>query len=168
MEKLTFDSSISRLDDSCYLPLPFYAWDARPLGLPLDEDECRTALHLEHGSLTRSARLLKVTEVRLMRAIRRSAGLTALYNDLLDVIPYKSADVVIDTLYDPASDRRQLEWAAAKGLSSRAAARQAHPLSPAGEAPAVTVNTGDVREIIFTWKSPERTIDNEPEPVPCE
>ena len=63
-------------------PLPFYPFDERSLSLPLDVEECATALYLAHGALNRAAELLKVSPARLNRVVRRSPRLQRLRADL--------------------------------------------------------------------------------------
>jgi hypothetical protein len=72
-------------DASEFLPLPFYPWLSRPEDLPLDEDECATAIYLANGRLDQAAERLKVDAPRLKRAIRRSPRLRRLLERLGDV-----------------------------------------------------------------------------------
>jgi hypothetical protein len=55
-----------------FLPLPYFPWISRPDNLPLDVDEVATALYLARGRLGEAAERLKVDQVRLKKAIRRS------------------------------------------------------------------------------------------------
>jgi hypothetical protein len=65
-----------------FLPLAFYPWDSRPETVPLDDDECATALFLSGGDINAAAALLKVMPARLKRAIRKSGQLQLLLSDL--------------------------------------------------------------------------------------
>jgi hypothetical protein len=65
-----------------FVQLPYCGWDSRPETLPLDVEECATALYLAHGALNRAAELLKVSPARLNRVVRRSPRLQRLRVDL--------------------------------------------------------------------------------------
>ena len=61
-----------------FVQLPYFAWDSRPETLPLDVDECATALYLGGGDVKDAASRLKVTPARLAKLIRRSPRLQRL------------------------------------------------------------------------------------------
>jgi hypothetical protein len=65
-------------DASEFEPLPFYPFDERSLSLPLDVDECATAIYLSHGDIGAAAALLKVSPARLNRVVRASPRLMRL------------------------------------------------------------------------------------------
>ena len=65
-----------------FVPLPFFPWIERPLTLPLDDDECATALFLAKGDVNAAADRLKVMPARLQRSIRKSRRLIRLCEDL--------------------------------------------------------------------------------------
>lgn len=137
-----------------FAPLPYMPWDERPSTAELTQGEAATALFLAHGDDHAAARLLKVPYVRLSRLIRGSLRLQRTRDECLGETTAAAASVAIRTLFDPSSDRRQLEWASTKVLQSRMAA--GHSLSPAPPTTVqsnVTVNQAD-REIVFRWKSP--------------
>jgi hypothetical protein len=146
--------------DEEFLPLPYFGWDERPPSVPLDADECATAIHIAHGELERASALLKVPLHRLTRFVRHSPRLQRVLDESLQHVLIRAASVAIDTLFDPGADARRREWASSKVLSSRLA--RGHPLSPASDdGPTVTVN--QAREIIFRWKAPgndTQTIDS--------
>ena len=64
-------------------PLPYFGWLERPLDLPLDVEECATAIYLKNGDLDAAAARLKVTPARLDRVVRRSPRLMRLKAVLL-------------------------------------------------------------------------------------
>jgi hypothetical protein len=47
------------------MPLPTMPYDERPMSLPLDVEECRTALWRVRGNVTEAAKLIKVHPNRL-------------------------------------------------------------------------------------------------------
>jgi hypothetical protein len=61
-----------------FKPLPWYSWDVRPAGVPLDEDEAGTALFLTGGRVDLAAAKLRVEPWRLKRAIGKSQWLRQL------------------------------------------------------------------------------------------
>jgi hypothetical protein len=66
-----------------FLPLPYFGWLERPLDLPLDIEDCATAIYLKNGDLDAAAARLKVTPARLDRVVCRSPRLTRLRAVLL-------------------------------------------------------------------------------------
>ena len=63
-------------------PLAFFPWDSRPETVPLDDDECATAIYIANGDINAAAALLKVAPTLLKRSIRRSSRLFRLCEDL--------------------------------------------------------------------------------------
>jgi hypothetical protein len=140
-------------NDDEFIPLPIYPWDERPRTLPLDHDECATAIHLAHGELVRAAALIKVPLHRLTRLVKQSPRLQRIHTESFEAALIRAAAVPIDTLFDPASDQRAKEWASTKVLQSRLA--QGHPLSPAPPASiqsTLTVSPAQ-RTITFRWRT---------------
>ena len=148
------DPSFER-EDAEFPPLPYYPWDERPPALPLDTDECGTAIHLANGELVQAAALLKVPIVRLNRQIRAHPRLQRIQEEALQVALAKAASIPLRTLFT-STDQRALEWASTKVLASRLAI--GHPLSPAPAASttqqSLTVNPVQ-RSITFRWRTPD-------------
>jgi hypothetical protein len=65
-------------EPSEFTPLPWYSWDARPDTVPLDDDECATAIYLDNGDINKAAMRLRITRAKLNRAIRKSPQLQRL------------------------------------------------------------------------------------------
>lgn len=59
------------------VPLPTSPWDERPTELPLDIEECRTALWMHNGNVTEAAKALKIPPGRLRAKIKSSQYLQA-------------------------------------------------------------------------------------------
>ena len=57
------------------LPLPTQPWDERPDELPLDVEECRTALFDARGNISVAAGILKVAPARLRYFVSKSLRL---------------------------------------------------------------------------------------------
>jgi hypothetical protein len=146
------DSNMLSEHDQEFLPLPFYPWTERPSTLPLDADECATAIHLAHGDLPAAASLLKVPIVRLNRSLRASPRLQRILAETTELTIARAAAEYIRAL-DAPDDRRR-EWGASKLMASRAAS--GHPFSPAPpqsaqSAASLTVNPN--RSITFRWRT---------------
>ena len=150
-----------------FLPLPFYPWDERPAHLPLDHDECATAIHLAGGSLKAAADLLKVPLFRLSRSLRASPRLQKVREESLSIGVAKAESKVFEaldageTVYDSdgnaefVPNHRRQEWAVNKILASRAA--MGTPLSPAPAASiqsnsSLTLNS-EKRSVTFRWRT---------------
>jgi hypothetical protein len=61
---------VSRPDPAEFVQLPYFPWDTRPSTVPLDPDECATAIYLSDGKLDRAAELLKIDQRQLKKMIR--------------------------------------------------------------------------------------------------
>ena len=146
------------MDDDLFLPLPDYHWDYRPLTLPLDEEECATALHLTHGHLSQAAHRLRVSSTRLNRAIKQSARLQTLLRDLSEVFVADSYGEAIHALYDSASDNRRREWGASVGMRSNLG--KEHLLTSSQGASASSIGGPSGGRIVLYW-------DDSPGPDPA-
>ena len=156
------DQSYSAEHDREFTPLPYYPWDERPHTLPLDADECATAIHLAHGDRDQAARLLKVPVIRLNRLVRNSPRLQRVLQESLEVTLARAESVPIATLFDPEADARRLEWASTKVLQSRLG--QGSALAPAPpsttQAASLTLNQPQ-KTITFRWRT---DADDNPDP----
>jgi hypothetical protein len=77
------DPAMSRPSPDEFLPLPDYScWLERPADLPLDVEECATAIYLAKGDIGAAAARLKVTAAKLNRLVRRCPRLQRLRDDL--------------------------------------------------------------------------------------
>ena len=155
--------------DQEFTPLPFYPFTERPVTLPLDPDECATAIHLAQGDLPKASDLLKVPQFKLEREVRRHPNLARILNEELQIAVSRSRSELLTALASP-NDRRR-EWAASKILASRIA--QNDPFAPAPAQPSATqaslslTNTAAGRTLVFRWRTDADetqpvTIDHEP------
>jgi hypothetical protein len=138
------------IDDQAgeFLPLPYYAWEQRPDTVPLDYDECATALHISDGDMVIAARLLKAPLYRLQRFLKHSPRLQLVQEESLEQVRRRAEHEVISGL-DAADDRRR-EWAASKILGSRLG--QSSALAPAPAASTSTSVSISAREVVYTWR----------------
>jgi hypothetical protein len=160
------DPSKSKEHDEEFIPLPFYPWDSRPPSLPLDPDECATAIHIAQGDLPAAANLLKVPLHKLNRQIRNHPRLARVLQETNELTVARAASEYITALSSPSERRR--EWASTKIMASRAA--QSHPFSPAPAQPgAASLSLSDTpagRTLTFRWRTDADetvTIDHEPD-----
>jgi hypothetical protein len=147
------DPSKSKEHDEEFIPLPFYPWDSRPPSLPLDPDECATAIHIAQGDLPAAANLLKVPLHKLNRQIRNHPRLARVLQETNELTVARAASEYINALSSPSERRR--EWASTKIMASRAAAQ--HPFSPAPAQPnaqSASLSLTDAgRTLTFRWRT---------------
>jgi hypothetical protein len=82
------------------VPLPTAPYPERPAALPLDVEECRTALWLYRGNVSEAAARLKVSSSRLRAFVRASAYLT----NEADEARQRLKDVAEDIVYEALTD----------------------------------------------------------------
>lgn len=77
----------------------------RPVELPLDIEECRTALWMAAGNITQAATILKVTSIRLRNFVKKSPYLTSemaeAHDRIVDIAESNVRDALTDEL-DPS------------------------------------------------------------------
>jgi hypothetical protein len=85
--------------------LPTMPYNERPLELPLDVEECRTAIWMAAGNITEAAKLLKITSIRLRAFVKKSPYLSAEMQEaadrLVDIAEANVKDALTDEL-DPS------------------------------------------------------------------
>jgi hypothetical protein len=140
--------------DQEFAPLPFYPWDERPPTLPLDPDECATAIHLAQGDLPNAAALLRTPLHKLNRQVAHHPRLQRVIAEAHSLAIARAAAEYIRALDSP-SDRRR-EWGAKAILATRAA--QSHPFAPAPPNTSASVSltqTPSARTLTFRWRTDE-------------
>jgi hypothetical protein len=82
--------------------LPTMPYSERPIELPLDVEECRTALWMADGNVTEAAIILKITSIRLRAFIKKSPYLSAEMQEaadrLVDIAEINVKDALTDKL----------------------------------------------------------------------
>ena len=85
--------------------LPTMPYSERPNELPLDVEECRTALWMASGNVTEAAKILKITSIRLRNFVKKSPYLSAEMQEaadrLVDIAESNVKDALTDEL-DPS------------------------------------------------------------------
>jgi hypothetical protein len=87
--------------------LPTSPWDERPTELPLDVEECRTAIWMARGNITKAAEIMKVTSQRLRRFVDASPRLSAETLEAKEGLVDRAEEVVHDALNDVNDPGRQ-------------------------------------------------------------
>lgn len=87
--------------------LPTMPYSERPIELPLDIEECRTAIWMAAGNITEAAKLLKCTSLRLRNFIRKSPYLSAEMQEAADRLVDIAEKNVVDALTDELDPSRR-------------------------------------------------------------
>lgn len=82
-------------------------WDSRPDALPLDVEECRTALWRCQGNVTKAAQMLKVNPSRLRRFVANSPRLSEEIVEAQDQLLDKAEENVAEALEDVEDKQRR-------------------------------------------------------------
>ena len=80
--------------------LPTMPYSERPMELPLDIEECRTAIWMATGNVTEAAKLLKITSIRLRTFIKKSPYLSAEMKEAAD----RLVDIAESNVYNALTD----------------------------------------------------------------
>lgn len=88
-------------------PLPTMPYNERPTEMPLDVEECRTALWRCDGNISKAAILLKVPSARLRKFVANSAYLQREMQEATETLIDTAVDVVRTALEDDTNTSRQ-------------------------------------------------------------
>jgi hypothetical protein len=80
--------------------LPTMPYSERPIELPLDVEECRTAIWMASGNITEAAKLLKITSIRLRAFVKKSPYLSAEMQEAAD----RLVDIAESNVYNALTD----------------------------------------------------------------
>lgn len=89
------------------LPISTSPWDERPEELPLDIEECRTALWISNGNILKAAEQLKVPSRRLRNFVKSSPYLQREIEEAGERIADMAEVVVVAALSDEKDPGRQ-------------------------------------------------------------
>jgi hypothetical protein len=81
--------------------LPTMPYEQRPEDLPLDVEECRTAIWLHNGNITEAAVELKIPSARLRRFVKNNAYLSAEVEEAREKLKDRAEEVIRQGLNDP-------------------------------------------------------------------
>ena len=87
--------------------LPTMPYSERPSELPLDPEECRTAIWMASGNITEASKLLKISSIRLRAFIKKSPYLTAEMQEAADRLVDLAEANVLDALKDEQDPSRR-------------------------------------------------------------
>jgi len=87
--------------------LPTMPYKERPTELPLDIEECRTALWMANGNVSKAAQLLKTTSIRLRNFVKKSPYLSAEMQEAADRLVDIAESNVLDALLDEQDPSRR-------------------------------------------------------------
>ena len=98
------DSDIFRPGD--LLPLPTQPWEERPDSIPLDIEECRTALWNARGNVSKAAIILRITPSRLRAYVNKSPRLIREQQEWKELLLDKFEENVWDAMESEDHMRR--------------------------------------------------------------
>ncbi len=130
------------------VPIPTQPWDERPVGLPLNEEECRTALWLNRGNVSDAAALLKVTSSRLRTYVNAKPRLLAEQKEARERLLDRAESVAYEALFDESDAGRRDGMA--KFLLNSGLGKPRQLGSGAGP----TMNVKNVGPISISWSTP--------------
>lgn len=88
------------------IPLPTMPYDERPDALPLDIEECRTALWMVRGNVGEAAKVLKTTSLRLRNFIKASKRLSDELKEMQEILLDTAETVAAEALVSDDPGRR--------------------------------------------------------------
>lgn len=88
-------------------PLPTMPYDERPVELPLDIEECRTAIWKASGNVTKAAEFLKCPSNRLRNFVRKSQYLSREMEEAREQLVDTAEDNVREALEDEEDKARR-------------------------------------------------------------
>jgi hypothetical protein len=142
--------------------LPTAPYSERPLSLPLDVEECRTAIWLCRGNITEAAKILKITSLRLRNFVNKSPYLSAELQEALDQIVDVAEQVVYDALTDEGDNGRR-DTMARFVLGSQGKRR-----GWGSGAPGVNIKNGNGGTIVVQWADGSTFGDSEQQSDPSQ
>lgn len=93
------------------VPLPTTPYEQRPSSLPLDIEECRTAIWLSRGNVTEAAKRLKITPARLRAFVKNSPRLQDECEEAREQLIDIAEDVIAEALTDDSDAGRRDQMA---------------------------------------------------------
>lgn len=87
--------------------LPTMPYSERPAELPLDTEECRTAIWMASGNISEAAKLLKITSIRLRNFVKKSPYLSAEMQEAADRMVDIAEQNVLNALTDESDPSRR-------------------------------------------------------------
>lgn len=103
--------SIDSLIPSDLVPLPTMPYDRRPVEIPLDVEECRTAIWKAKGNISRASEYLKIPSTRLRNFVEKSPYLKRELRESLEIHVDRAEEIVDEALNDEEDKSRRDQMA---------------------------------------------------------
>ena len=103
--------SIDSLIPTDLVPLPTMPYDKRPVEIPLDVEECRTAIWKAKGNISRASEYLKVPSTRLRNFVEKSPYLKRELRESLEIHVDRAEEIVDEALNDEEDKSRRDQMA---------------------------------------------------------
>lgn len=131
-------------------PLPTSPWEERPAEIPLDVEECRTALWLSRGNVNEAAKKLKISSSRLRRFVDKSPRLKEVLTECQEILKDIAEENIYDALTD--GDDPQRRDSASKFVLTNLAADRGY-----GKNTGINIKTGDSPKgrLLVAWDNGE-------------
>jgi hypothetical protein len=120
-------------------------YDVRPEELPLNVEECRTAIWRCNGNITKAAQLLKTSSLRLRAFVRKSPFLSAELTEAAEQIKDLAEDIVVEALLDTEDKARQ------DAMAKFVLLGPGKDRGYGSGAPKVTINNGKGGTVAIAW-----------------
>jgi len=123
-------------------------YDQRPVELPLDIEECRTAIWKARGNVSRAAEFLKVPSTRLRYFVQKSPYLTRELRESLEIHVDRAEEIVDEALNDE-EDKARRDQMARFVLGSQVA--RARGWGNGTAQPGMKINNANGGMIVVQW-----------------
>lgn len=130
------------------IALPTMPYDQRPVELPLDIEECRTAIWKARGNVSRAAEFLKVPSTRLRYFVQKSPYLTRELRESLEIHVDRAEEIVDEALNDE-EDKARRDQMARFVLGSQVA--RARGWGNGTAQPGMKINNANGGMIVVQW-----------------
>ena len=130
------------------IALPTMPYDQRPVELPLDIEECRTAIWKARGNVSRAAEFLKVPSTRLRYFVQKSPYLTRELRESLEIHVDRAEEIVDEALNDE-EDKARRDQMARFVLGSQVARQRGWGNGTAQ--PGMKINNANGGMIVVQW-----------------
>lgn len=90
------------------MPLPTMPYDERPDEIPLNVEECRTAIWRCKGNISDAAKIMKVSPSRFRTFVRNSPRLSREADEARELLLDKAESVALDALEDEDPVRKDM------------------------------------------------------------
>jgi hypothetical protein len=136
-------------------------YSQRPVELPLDVEECRTAIWYARGNITQAASILKVPSARLRNFVVKSQYLSREVEEATEQL-IDRAEVIVSEALDDEDDKSRQDQMAKFVLSSSKAKKRGWG---AGSNPSLSVKNTGSGTMIVGWADGTQFKPDEPKTI---